>query len=195
MHAAVEHASAIASLAGCEGFWFVAVTLPRQEQRLAVEMQAVGATVVNLKETVVSTRVDPAGHIHRDKYERPIFPGYLFVNGDSAPRPHIDPRGEHWFRCRESSATLAVIDVKDQARLHSQLCDLMRWHDASGGKIASTKIAPGQRVIIRSGPFRGTEARLVDRVEGPRVFLAIGEIGRMIPLEVSIDDVEPAYAN
>jgi transcriptional antiterminator RfaH len=128
--------------------WILLQTKLRKEDFLWGEICARGIECFYPKIKVIT--INP-----RARKIRPYFPGYLFVNIDSASASAAElrwlPGASGWVRFGESPA--AVPDsVVEGIRRHVDALN------EGGGVAAVKRMKPGQAVEIMEGPFAGYEA-------------------------------------
>ncbi len=112
----------------------------------------------------------------------PLFPGYVFC------LPSTDQRIE----LSRVERVLSIIDVVDQDRFVDELRQICRGLQVSAELDTVPYLASGQQVEIARGPFKGVRG-VVENIKGRfRVMLIATMINRSVPIEVDMDDVEPA---
>jgi transcriptional antiterminator RfaH len=126
--------------------WWVLHTKPRAEKILAVEL---------LRRSVAFyLPLYQRRFRHRGQAlvsQLPLFPGYLFLRGDS--------RGV--LQALKTRSVVRSIPVSDQAGLHE---DLRRLHHLLTSGVATTpeeRLRPGMWVEITSGPLQGLHGKVI----------------------------------
>ncbi|MBU0618594.1 MAG: UpxY family transcription antiterminator, partial [Planctomycetes bacterium] len=95
------------------GLWWVAHTRPRNEKALALDLRARGIFHY-LPLRLRSTRSKTSGRVSRSLV--PVFPGYVFFNGD-------DPQRQHALMTNRIANMLTVVN---QAELVGELRQIQR---------------------------------------------------------------------
>jgi transcriptional antiterminator RfaH len=158
--------------------WYVAYSKPRLE-RLAEE---------NLLRQSYRVRLPLVRKVVRRQVAlEPLFPRYLFF------QPSFDQQSLSPVR-----STLGVSSIvrfgMELATLSEERCDrIMQFAQAQqeGGLEALMGIqgiAPGQKVLVRSGPFAGLEG-LVSSVAKDRVLVLMSLLGKPQPLGFAATDL------
>ncbi len=104
----------------------------------------------------------------------PLFPGYIFVAGDEASRLAA-------LKTNKISRGQLVVD---RAQL---IADLLHIHQAIEAGVPLTpeaKIAAGDRVRVRSGPFAAVEGYVLRREGKTRLLLAVKFITQGVSMEI-----------
>jgi len=106
--------------------------------------------------------------------DEPLFPGYLFLRGTLSDA----------YQAAKTKRVANIIRVVKQAELAWELHNL--WLAISSGArldpFPALKI--GVRVEILSGPFRGIQGIVQDRLRANRLVLQIEMLGRAVGLEL-----------
>jgi transcription antitermination factor NusG len=151
--------------------WFVLHTRSRQEKLVAAALQTRGIPFI-------LPLVREVRYYGRRKVpvERPLFPGYVFLNGAI----------EDAYALERSGRVANVITVADQNRLAWELENLNNTLTADGE--ASLHPYPylrkGVRVEVRSGPFRGVQGLIADRAKRDCLILQVSLLGQAVSLEL-----------
>ena len=83
----------------------------------------------------------------------PLFPGYLFLRGDSQAR----------LQALETNLVANCLTVSDQVRLTADLKNILTLM-ASGSPLSpEERLQPGAQVEIVSGPLAGVEGKIIRR--------------------------------
>jgi len=159
--------------------WWVAMSRPQYEERLAEEIRIAGAEAFLPREEVVRTHEDRHGHIHRTRSTRPIFPAYVFYSGDRSA-------------AFESAATLKVLNTTAQDCLDIE--NLKLAYAAGPVRRARVRgIEVGIAVKVVSGAFMGTEG-IVERFGDTRVYLRVGTMGGA-EIDTDLCNIEPFWGD
>jgi transcription antitermination factor NusG len=104
----------------------------------------------------------------------PLFPGYVFLFGDSDAR----------VAALETNLLSTTIPVGDQQRLRD---DLIRVERFLGGKVPvlpERELPPGQPVVIESGPFKGIQGKVIRRGQQTRFVVEVEFLRQGVSVEV-----------
>jgi transcription antitermination factor NusG len=142
------------------------------------ELEIAGATPVPLKTTHIVRRVNGAGRRYNDSVQVPLFPGYLFFNGDV----------KHRYLAAKSLATIAVRDISDQKTIAWELAGLARA-TAECPNLGTSKLTTGQWVRIICGPLQGLEGYVLE--SKPTVLhLSVTTLAAAVDVEIDPKMVE-----
>lgn len=158
-----------------EVVWFVAHARPRAEKKIAGFCLEQGfehrLPLYPSVKTYARKRV---------VFEKPLFPGYLFVR----------VQRRHRLTLVQNRYVANVLEVVDQAEFEAQLEDIYRALEARVEIRVCPEIKPGLQVRIKSGPLRGTEAWVESRSKMCDVHLRLDFIGKAVVAKVQADDLE-----
>lgn len=163
-------------LADVPGEWHVLHTKSRQEKALADDLRTRGiACFLPLLSQVryYGTRKASA--------EMPLFPGYVFLRGTL----------DQAYQADRTRRVAQIIRVIDQKQLEWELTNL---HLALQAKVPLEPypyLQKGVRVEVRSGPFRGLQGIIEDRLKDQRLILQIDILGRAVSVEIDGALLEP----
>jgi transcription antitermination factor NusG len=149
----------------------------KQDQELVA-----GAHEVEKREGI-GGRFEPVGDIpfstagHR---RLPLFPGYLFMNGDAEER----------HRTLATNRVASVISVADQERLEEDLEQIRRLVDSEQPVDVWPGIRVGRRCCVISGPLKGLEGVVLRRRGTCRVHLAVHVLGQGAEVEIDASCLE-----
>lgn len=158
------------------GLWHLLHTRSRQEKTVASDLKAMG--IGHFLPLVTQVR-----HYGRRKLsvDLPLFPGYIFLRGSLDEAYAADRTGR----------IAQIVRVVDQKQLDWELRNL---------HLALVKQAPiepfpylrvGRRVEVKSGPLRGLQGIIEQRVGACRLVLGVQMLGRGVSLEVDAALLEP----
>jgi transcriptional antiterminator NusG len=129
--------------------------------------------------TVPSSRRD-----RRAEYDRPLFPGYLFVHIPYERAPDVvtargvvrilGPRPLEYSAVPEQEIESIRIVIDSRLRLDP-----------------FPRLRVGQMVRVTQGMLRGVEGRLVERRGALRIVVAVDLLGQGVSVETRADEVEP----
>ncbi|MDB6108793.1 MAG: NusG antitermination factor, partial [Pedosphaera sp.] len=124
-----------------------------------------------------------AAHKYRGKtvvFQKPLFPGYVFLQLSSERRPKI----------LQSDCVANLLAVADQALFIQQLEEILRALDTDLEIRLAPLIGEGTRVLIKNGPLRGVEGLVVQRYGVNTVLLRLDFIGQAAAVKVEAADLE-----
>lgn len=111
----------------------------------------------------------------------PLFPNYVFLLGDGAMR-HQAMTSNCISRCAEISDQRSIVQ------------DLRQIHEVVGTGVPLTpesRLEPGDRVRVRTGPFRNYEGTVVRREGKTRLLLTVRYLQQGVSMEVDEGILEP----
>ena len=155
--------------------WFVAHTRPRCEKKLLqfCEREGLSATLPCYR----------AAHQYRGKtavFEKPLFPGYVFV------RMAVEQRG----KIRQSDHLAKLLKVADQELFIRQLEGVLRALETDFEIRLAPNIGEGVRVKIKHGPLQGIEGWVEQRYGMNTVLLRLDFIGQAAALKMEATNLE-----
>jgi len=153
----------------------VAHVRPRCEKKLAQYCQRQGVSC-----TLPCYR---SVHKYRGKvvaFEKPLFPGYLFVQ--------LQPNQRSLVYGSDYVANL--LEVLDQEQFARQLADILEALETNLEIRLAPQIGPGTRVVIKSGPLRGMEGWVEHRTGPLVVLLRLDFIGQAAAVKVEATDLD-----
>lgn len=157
--------------------WFVAHTRPRCEKKLTLQCAREG-----LEYSLPLVRSVKRYRGKRLEFSKPLFSGYVFVR----LRPGAAAR------MRRSDLVANLLEPPDQAEFSAQLSDILRALSEDLEVRLAPEVTTGQHVRIRSGPLRGLEGIVTERLGQMEVVLRLDFIGQAAAVKVSADELEPA---
>ena len=114
--------------------------------------------------------------------QKPLFPGYVFTMFGPEDRALV----------LKSNTVVRILEVTDQRQFISELEQIRAALGMDPTLGACEAFKQGARVRIGGGPFQGLEG-VVQTVKGKtRVMLNVEMIGQAVPVEVSMELLEPA---
>jgi transcription antitermination factor NusG len=162
-----------------EAVWWCLHTKPRQEKATGRELRKLGLTFY-LPQVLKEDRT-PQGRKIRSVI--PLFPGYLFLNGDHNDR----------LAALRGNRLVAVLEVSDQRSLE---CDLQQIHTmlSSGLPVEPEATIPvGSRVKIISGPLTGIEGTVIRRGKRDQFVAIVRFLGRGATVDLEAWQVEQVH--
>jgi transcription antitermination factor NusG len=158
-----------------EARWFVAHTKPRCEKKFYEHCRR-GQMAATLP-------CYASAHKYRGKrvvFQKPLFPGYVFLH--MAPRWRAD--------VRQSDLVANLLEVADQSTLEIQLHDIMTALAAGLVVQLSPQIGTGSRVCIKTGPLRGVEGFVEERLGPDTILLRLDFISQAAAVHVGAELLE-----
>jgi transcription antitermination factor NusG len=158
--------------------WYAVYTSPRHEKKVREHLELRrGQSFLPLFRSIHRWQNGCTAQV-----ERPLFPGYVFVNIPRSERlrvldapgvlSFVGPRGE--------PARLSDVEIETlRSGLHLQKCEPYRG------------LAIGQKVRIDAGPLQGLEGVLVRNANGLRVVITVNLIQQSVAVELDADAVQP----
>lgn len=121
----------------------------------------------------------PSGRI-RTSY-LPLFPGYVFIRADEQQRQEV----------LAIEQVAAGIPINDPTELVDDLQRIRMALELGVPMTQEDKVAPGQWVRVKSGPFRGYEGKVIQRDGKTRLKLDVRFIDQSVSLEIDRAMIEP----
>jgi transcription antitermination factor NusG len=149
-------------------------TLARHEKKL---MRQLLELQVPFYGPTIQRRYRSAGGRLRTSIE-PLFPNYVFVYGEEAQR-------------YQAVCTGSVSRWMSVASAEELVSDLRQVHELiqTGAPLSpELKLEPGQKVRVRTGPFRGFEGVVIRRENQIRLLVSVRYMGR--GASVALDDCQ-----
>src|SRR5688500_3374997 len=143
--------------------WFVLRTKSRQEKILANELRSRG--IANFLPIVTCTKYY-AGR--KASVELPVFPGYLFLRGDT----------DEAYDADRTRRVAQIIKVSDQDRLDRELRTIHLALCSGAPLDPFPYLKAGVAVQVREGPFRGLRGVIEPGGSGRRLVLQVEILGR-----------------
>jgi transcription antitermination factor NusG len=155
--------------------WFVAHTRPRCEKKLKwyCDGEKIPATLPCYR-TI---------HKYRGKtvtFEKPLFPGYVFVQLPLERRQIIV----------RNDCVAKLLDIYDQNLFVRQLGAIMQALDTDLEVFLAPEIGPSSRARVRYGPLRGMEGWVESRYGSTTILLRLEFIGQAAGVKLQADQLE-----
>ena len=115
-------------------------------------------------------------------FEKPLFPGYVFLQA------LLEQRG----KISQSDHIANLLAVHDQESFAQQLSDILHALESGLEIVLVPEIGKGSRVKIKNGPLSGMEGWVEERYGAETVLLRLDFIGQAAAVKVSATDLEPA---
>ncbi len=162
--------------------WYALRSKPRKEEVVWKQIRLQGFEVFYPR-----LRVQPVNP--RSRKWRPYFPGYMFVRVD------INQVGLSVFQWMPHTLGLVCFGdepaVVPENLIHAIQKRVDEIAEAGGEVLAG--LSPGDKVVIRDGPFAGYEAIFDTRIPGServRVLLQLLSNQRQVPLELKAGQIQ-----
>jgi transcriptional antiterminator RfaH len=156
--------------------WYVLHTRPRVEKTLARKLLGKQmAFFLPLYQREWRNR----GRLFRSYL--PLFPGYLFLHGDSQSRT----------AALETNLVVQALSVDDQAQLAADLARV--YHLVLSGKnlAPEDRLTPGSKVEITKGPLAGLEGTILRRGKRLKFFVEVQFLQRAVSAEIESWMLQP----
>ncbi len=154
-----------------DSFWTCVRTKPRWEKKLArwLEKERLTYYLPTLRRQVTSHRKTRVTDL-------PLFPGYLFIQGNLDKRDLVRS---------ESVVTVVKPSGPSQAqKLHHELWSIWKSLTTGSGLELVRKLEPGQWVEVTAGPLKGIRGQFEKWGKGHRLVLGVDMLGVGVAVEV-----------
>jgi transcriptional antiterminator NusG len=149
--------------------WWLAHTLPRQEKALAA---ALYSRDVGFYLPLVTRKSLSRGRTRVAQIA--LFPGYVFVCGNEDDRLSV----------LKTNRVLTVRSVPDDTRLRRDLLQFAEMIALGAPLLPEAKLTAGERVRVKSGPFRDQEGTVIRRNGKTRLLIAVDYLQQGASLEI-----------
>jgi transcription antitermination factor NusG len=156
--------------------WWLAHTRPQQEKAFAGELFK--RTIAYYVPSI--TRKSLLGGRTR-MTQLPLFPGYVFVCGTDEDR----------LIALKTNRAITIVEVVDGDCLRRQLKSFATLIAAKAPLVRESRLLPGERVRIKTGPFRDAEGIILRRNGKTELLVAIDFLGQGASLEIEDCGTEP----
>jgi transcription antitermination factor NusG len=151
------------------GSWYLLRTKSRQEKVIASDLYARG--VLHFLPLMLAVRY--YGN-KKAVVELPLFPGYVFLRGSLDDAYALDRAGR----------IAQIMPIGDQRKVNWELKNIAFALSHEAEVFQYPYLHKGVRVEVRSGPFRGLQGMVEDRLKRDRLILQVDILGRAVSLEV-----------
>ena len=156
--------------------WWVIYTRSQREKDL---MRRLEAMQVPFYSPVTAKRFrSPSGRTRTSFL--PVFPNYVFLYGDA----------EHRYQAMTTNCVCSITNVVEGLRLTEDLRRIHRLIEQDVPLTLESRLAPGARVRIRSGPLTGMEGTILERKGQVRLLIAVNFIQQGASVLLEDYDVE-----
>jgi len=158
--------------------WFAVHTRPRSEKTLARQ----------LYREQLWFHLPVQQHEYRTPKGRkctsflPLFPSYLFLYADDVERFHA---------IASTNSIVRMLDVPDGEELAFDLLQVQRALELGAVARPQSKLLPGAKVRVTSGPFENFEGRILKRQTGDVLLIAVHYLQQGITIALDDCQVEP----
>ena len=152
-----------------KGAWWLAHTLPRQEKALAA---ALYSRDVAFYLPLVTRKSLSRGRTRIAQIA--LFPGYVFICGNEEDRLSV----------LKTNRVLTVRRAPDDGNLQSDLRRFSELIALGAPLLPEAKLTAGERVRVKSGPFRDQEGIVIRRNGKTRLLIAVDYLQQGASLEV-----------
>jgi transcriptional antiterminator RfaH len=159
------------------GVWWAFYCRSRQEKQL---MRRLRQLAVPFCSPFVSQRSRQAGGRIRTAYV-PLFPGYVFAYGNEADR----------YTAMTTGCVSRWLAVPDGPALIHDLRHIRRLIETDAPLTVESRLEPGVRVRICSGPFLGIEGTVLRRHGQTRLLVAVDFLQQGASVALDECEVEP----
>ena len=157
--------------------WWAIYTLSRREKHLMRRL--VGLDIPFYCPIIPKRQRSPAGRI-RTSYI-PLFPNYVFLYGGEDQR----------YQAMTTNCIARYTQVGDGAELTRDLLQIHRLIQAGVPLTPESRLLPGDRVQVRSGPFRGYEGYVIRRQGERRLLVAVNFLQQGASFTLEDCELEP----
>lgn len=164
------------STASPTAVWWVLHTLPRMEKVVARHL-----TARQTRFFLPLIRVQHAYAKSRIAFEKPLFPGYVFLHGDAAQRE----------AALQTNRLVQVLTIRDQRTFCAELEHIERALAAGRMLALLPAIRVGVRCRVSAGPLRGLEGVVVRAGCQAQMHLAVTILGQSAVMEIDAALLEP----
>ncbi|MGA2582328.1 MAG: transcription termination/antitermination NusG family protein [Tepidisphaeraceae bacterium] len=151
------------------GQWHVLHTKSRQEKILADDLSAMGIRFF----LPLNREVRFHGK-RKTTVELPIFSGYVFLRGSL----------DEAYTADRTKRVVNIIRVADQEQLGWELTNLRLALSKNSNVQPYPFLQSGVRVEVRSGPMRGVQGIVENRIGVNRLVLQVKMLGRAVSVEI-----------
>jgi transcription antitermination factor NusG len=149
--------------------WCVLHTRPRTEKLVAERL--VGAGIEHYLPLVVVRHTYAKSRI---AFEKPLFPGYVFLRGGEDER----------LAALRTNKVVSTIRVGDQMQLERELAQIRTAIAAGAALDVFPALGVGARCRVVSGPLAGLEGVITGEASRSRLFLSVTALGQSAVLDI-----------
>lgn len=160
--------------------WYLVYTKPRQEEVARVQLERQNYTVYLPRARQARRRQG-----RRVMTIEPLFPRYLFI--------HLDSQIDNWAPIRSTLGVACLVRFGQlPALIPSSLVRFLKDREGVAGlhEWAEPDYHEGDRVQVVEGAFQGYTGILMARTSRERVVVLLELLGRPVPTQVAISQIE-----
>lgn len=159
--------------------WWAVYTRSRQEKEL---MRALVNMAIPFYCPIIPHRYrSPAGRVRTSHL--PLFTNYVFMYAD----------GFHRYQALKTNLISKTIEVTDGPQLIHDLRQIQRLIQLGMPLSIESKLMPGRKVRIKTGPLNGMEGVILKRQGTDFLFVAVNFLQQGALVKLEGDDVEPVF--
>lgn len=151
--------------------WYVLYTKPRNEKKVAENLQKLGFTVYCPLVEVVKQWSD-----RKKKVQEPLLTSYVFIQLEEQQRNLV-------FQVAGVVRYLYWLGKPAVVR-NEEIKTLQSWLLNSNQKIQIEQLAPGSKITLKEGVFKGVEA-IVKEQRGKKMQLVLESLGIVVIMEMA----------
>jgi len=159
-----------------EQCWWVLYTKARQEK--AVARQLLGWELPFYLPLVPKTHLIRGRRVNSHV---PVFHGYVFLYGSELDR----------VQSLKTNRISRILEVVDQPLLEHDLKHVSRLISANAPLTIESRLVPGNRVRVKTGPFKGVEGVVIQRRGKARLLVAVTFLQQGVSIEIDDFQLEP----
>ncbi len=173
------------SQVGCEYDFFtpeaslqLLTTIPRHEKLVATGLETFGIPYyLPLMQKVRKYKKGRAIRL------LPLFPTYVFIH-------HPMDKLERFYSLSKHIRTVLDVPQAHREQLFSELSNIKTMLSVQAPVHPCDELQLGQKIIVRSGPFRGLEGLVVEKRGAMRFITNIHMLGRSLEVEIDPADLK-----
>lgn len=151
--------------------WYVLYTKPRNEKKVAENLQKLGFTVYCPLVEVVKQWSD-----RKKKVQEPLLTSYVFIQLEEQQRNQV-------FQVAGVVRYLYWLGKPAIVR-NEEITTLKSWLLNSNQKIQIEKLLPGSKITLKEGVFKGIDA-IVKEQRGKKMQLVLESLGIIVIMEMA----------
>lgn len=156
--------------------WWVVYTKSRQEKAFC--RQLLGLGIPHYLPLVTKMNCIRGRRFSSDV---PLFASYVFMQASEAEK----------YTSLTTNRISRILHASDQAKLRFDLGQIQRLIASGAPLTIEERLAPGQRVKIRNGPFAGLEGTVIERRAGRRLFVGVDFLQQGASIDIEDFRLEP----
>jgi transcriptional antiterminator RfaH len=165
------------SLVQSDRRWSFLYTKARQEKALARDLAA-----MQIQHYLPLVGKDNVIRGRKVRSQIPLFSGYVFLYSNDVER----------VRALTTNRVAHSVEIDDQPRIRKELLQIYRLIEADAPLTVERRLVSGQKVRIKSGPFKDIEGTLVSVRDVRKLLVSIHYLGQGVTLEIGGYQLEPA---